>query len=266
MRFRNYEAGPFSTQQVLGGAGEVAILDVMGRSDFESAFEFIKAARLEPGVGIGFHRHERSEECLLVLDGPLMVAHNENFVVVEPPSVVLCRAGDSHGVFNHTDRPNSIIAIGVAPHDGPFDAAQLDDDLTGREPTDSDLDYVQRLDPTLLAPFRAHVGLGEILARRLFAHDVFATNFGFVDHAFVPPGRSVGYHRHDAIQEVYVIIDGSGRMKVDDEVGDVTRGDCIPNRIPGSHRIINHTDAPMEYLNFAVFLNKGQVDLHESRR
>ena len=148
----------------------------------------------------------------------------------------------------------------MAPQDGPFDAVQLDDDLTGREPNDGELELVQRLDPALLSPGRPHLGLGEILFRRVFDRDVFTTNWGFVDHAFMPPGTSVGYHRHDTIEECYVIIGGRGRMKVDGEVGDVTKGDCIPNRIGGSHGIINHTDAPLEYLNIAVCQQKGRVD------
>ena len=78
MRIRNYETGPFTAQRVRGGAGEVGMLDVLDRSDFETSFAFIKAGRLGPGVSVGLHRHERSEECLLVLDGPLTVAHNEH--------------------------------------------------------------------------------------------------------------------------------------------------------------------------------------------
>ena len=260
MRVRNYDTGPFTARREQGGAGEVRMLDVLDRSDFETAFAFIEAGLLEPGAGVGLHLHERSEECLLVLDGALSVAHNEHFGVVEPPSVALCRAGDAHGIFNHTDRRTSFVGIGVAPEDGPFEAVQLHDDLTGREPDDGAFELVQRLDPTLLTPRRAHLGLGEIRARRLFGIDAFTTNWGFLDHALLPPGTSVGYHRHDTIQECYVIIGGRGRMKVDGEVGDVTEGDCIPNRIGGSHGIINHTDAPLEYLNIAVCRQKGHID------
>ena len=260
MRIRNYETGPFADRRERGGAGDVGMFDVLDASDFETSFAFIKAGRLGPGSSIGLHRHERSEECLMVLDGPLSVAHNERFRVVEPRSVVLCRAGDAHGILNHTDRRTGFVGIGVAPQDGPFDTVLLNDDLTGREPDDGGLELVQRLDPALLTPRRAHVGLGEILARRLFDHDVFTTNWGFIDHAFLPPVTSVGYHRHDTIQECYVIIGGRGRMKVDGEVGDVTEGDCIPNRIGGSHGIINHTDAPLEYLNIAVCQQKGYID------
>lgn len=260
MRIRNYETGPFTARREKGGAGEITMLDVLDRSDFETSFAFIKAGRLGPGHSLGLHLHEQSEECLVVIDGPLSVAHNEHFGVVESRSVALCRAGDAHGIFNHTDHWTSFVGIGVAPQDGPFDAVPLDDDLTGRESDDSELELVQRLDPTLLTPRRAHVGLGEIRARRLFDSDVFTTNWGFVDHAFMPPGTSVGYHRHDTIQECYVIIGGRGRMKVDGEVGDVTKGDCIPNRIGGSHGIINHADAPLEYLNIAVCQQKGHID------
>ncbi len=260
MRIRNYETGPFTTQQVEGSSAQVGTLDVLDRSDFETSFAFIKAERLGPGASVGLHRHERSEECLVLLDGPLAVAHNERFGVIEPPSIALCRAGDTHGIINHTNRSTDCIRIGVAPEDGPFEAVDLADDLAGRERSVGGLDHVQRLDPTLLSPGCAHLGLGEIRFRRLFDQDMFMTNWGFVDHAFLPPGTSVGYHRHETIQECYVIIGGRGRMKVDGEVGEVARGDCIPNRIGGSHGIINHTDAPLEFINIAVCRYKGHID------
>ena len=260
MRIRNYETGSFTTRRVNGGAGEVGTLDVLGPSDFETSFAFIKSGRLGPGASVGLHRHERSEECLVVLDGPLTVAHNEHIGVVEPPSIALCRAGDAHGVLNHTSRSTNFVRIGVAPQDGPFDAVQLGDDLGGRERSVGEFDLVENIDPALLSSGCAHLGLGEIRFRRVFGQDLFTTNWGFVDHAFLPPRTSVGYHRHDTIQECYVIIGGRGRMKVDGEVGDVTRGDCIPNRIGGSHGIINYTDAPLEFLNIAVCQDKGHID------
>lgn len=260
MRIKSFETGSYVSQRMREGAGEVELLDVLTSSDFETPFEFIKTGRLQPGVSVGLHWHERSEECLVLLDGPLTVAHNDHVAVLEPPSVALCRAGDSHGVLNHTTAPVSFLGIGVAPQDGPFDAVALGDDLTGREPGDASQLVAERFDPFLLDPVQAHLGLGEIVFRRVFDHDSFSTNWGFVDHASVPPATSVGYHRHDTVQECYVIIKGEGRMKVDDEVAEVAAGDCIPNRIGGSHGIINHTAGPLEFLNFAVFMNKGEFD------
>lgn len=260
MRIRSFETGSYIPQQLRGGAGEVDLLEVLGPADFETSFEFIKTGRLEPGVSVGLHRHEQSEECLVLMDGPLTVAHNDYTAVLEPPAVALCRAGDAHGIFNHSTAQARFLGIGVAPPNGPFEAVDLNDDLTGRERADMSVLVAERLDPSILAPFRAHAGLGEIYFRRLFDHDVFSTNWGFVDHALVPPRTSVGYHRHDTVQECYLIIKGRGRMKVDGEAADVSFGDCIPNRIGGSHGIINHSEEPLEFLNIGVFINKGQFD------
>jgi mannose-6-phosphate isomerase-like protein (cupin superfamily) len=260
MRIGSYSSGTYVPATGLGGAGTVHAFDALDRSDFQTPIEFIKRGRLDPGVSVGLHRHERSEECLLLLDGPLTVAHNDHSAVVEPAAVALCPAGNAHGVFNHSDRPASFIGIGVAPEDGPFDRVELGDDLTERQPGDPSLLLVERLDTALLGPFKAHLGLGEIRFRRLFDHTAFSTNWGFVDHALVPPGTSVGYHRHDAVQECYVIIAGTGLIKVDGEVAEVSVGDCIPNRIGGSHGLVNHREAPLEFLNVGVFLHKGQFD------
>ena len=114
MRIRNYETGPFTPRREQGGAGEAEMLDVLVPSDFETSFAFVNAGRLGPGVSVGLHRHERSEECLVVLDGPLSVAHNRHLRVVEPRSVALCRAGDAHGILNHSDRWTSFVGMNVS--------------------------------------------------------------------------------------------------------------------------------------------------------
>ena len=107
---------------------------------------------------------------------------------------------------------------------------------------------------------RAHQGKGEVGVREVWgAHD-FRTNFGALYHALLPPDTSVGLHRHDTIEECYVIIAGNGRMTVDDETVEVAPGDVILNRLGGSHGIYNHADAELELFAVAVCAEKGQFD------
>lgn len=260
MRVRSRENGQRVVRQLWDGAGEAEVRDVLVRADFETPFEFVRDILLSPGVSVGLHRHERSDECLVLLDGPLAVAHNRNTAILPAPAVALCRAGNAHGILNHSPTATRFLAIGVAPQDGPFEAVPLGDDLTTHELGSPGVLGAEPLDAGLLEPTKAHLGLGEIRFRRVFDHTDFATNWGFVDHAVVPPGTSVGYHRHDTVQECYVITSGRGRMKVDGAVGEVAAGQCIPNRIGGAHGIINHTDHHLEFLNVAVFMNKGHFD------
>jgi mannose-6-phosphate isomerase-like protein (cupin superfamily) len=47
----------------------------------------------------------------------------------------------------------------------------------------------------------------------------------------VPPGYRFPYgHTHDTQEEVYVVVGGSGRMKVDDEIVDLSKWDAV--RVP----------------------------------
>jgi mannose-6-phosphate isomerase-like protein (cupin superfamily) len=114
------------------------------------------------------------------------------------------------------------------------------------------------LDPSLLLATQAHGGLGEIRFRRLWEHDRFATGWGFVDHTVVDPGTSVGYHRHEAVQECYLILAGTGVMKLDDESFDVEPGVCIPNHLGGAHGIVAPA-APVEFINVALY-TEGRFD------
>jgi mannose-6-phosphate isomerase-like protein (cupin superfamily) len=61
-----------------------------------------------------------------------------------------------------------------------------------------------------------------------FAHgDLDAEETGFSLHRVKPGKRQAFGHRHEEAEEVYVVINGSGRMKLDDDVLEVERLDAI---------------------------------------
>ena len=107
---------------------------------------------------------------------------------------------------------------------------------------------------------RSHSGKGEIGAHMVWQSQDFRTNFGFLGLALLPPATSVGYHRHDTLEECYIILQGSGRMTGDDETAEVFPGDVIPNRLGGSHGLYNHTHEELEILVVAVTQEKGKLD------
>ena len=93
------------------------------------------------------------------------------------------------------------------------------------------------LEVDMLDAAKAHGGMGEIRFRRMWDHDRFTTGWGFIDHAVVEAGTSVGYHRHHTVQECYLILAGDGVMLVDGTVFGVAPGTGIPNRLGGAHGI-----------------------------
>jgi mannose-6-phosphate isomerase-like protein (cupin superfamily) len=66
----------------------------------------------------------------------------------------------------------------------------------------------------------------------------------------VKPGqRSAFAHRHENAEEIYVIVSGSGRIKLDDDILDVRELDAI--RIaPGVARALEAGDDGLEFLAF----------------
>lgn len=63
--------------------------------------------------------------------------------------------------------------------------------------------------------------------------------------ATIPPGGATVEHYHRVTEELYLVTEGRGRLRIGDEERDVAVGDCalIP---PGErHKIVNTGDGPL---------------------
>ena len=91
----------------------------------------------------------------------------------------------------------------------------------------------------------AHGGDGNIFFRRITDQSALAGACNFIDFAQVPPGGSIGSHRHAPDEEeFYLIIKGEGEMWKDGECFPVRPGDLVRNRPGGTHGLRNiGTDA-----------------------
>jgi mannose-6-phosphate isomerase-like protein (cupin superfamily) len=70
-------------------------------------------------------------------------------------------------------------------------------------------------------------GIGEVQEARFARGDLDAEETG-VSHIRLKPGkRSPFGHKHEKAEEVYVVIAGSGRMKLDDEIIEIEALDAI---------------------------------------
>jgi mannose-6-phosphate isomerase-like protein (cupin superfamily) len=70
-------------------------------------------------------------------------------------------------------------------------------------------------------------GLGEVMEARLAKDDLEAERTGVGYTRILPSQRQPFGHRHENAEEVYVIISGHGRMKLDDEIVEVVELDAI---------------------------------------
>src|SRR2546430_155855 len=70
-------------------------------------------------------------------------------------------------------------------------------------------------------------GFGEVQEARFANEDLEAKHTG-VSHHRVKAGKRQGFaHKHDQAEEVYVVLAGSGRVKLDDEIIEVEELDAI---------------------------------------
>jgi mannose-6-phosphate isomerase-like protein (cupin superfamily) len=70
-------------------------------------------------------------------------------------------------------------------------------------------------------------GFGEVAEARFVREDLDAEQTGMT-HLTLKPGKRMPFgHKHDEAEEIYIVIAGSGRIKLDDEIVDVVELDAI---------------------------------------
>jgi mannose-6-phosphate isomerase-like protein (cupin superfamily) len=70
-------------------------------------------------------------------------------------------------------------------------------------------------------------GMGEVQEARFAKGDLDAAETGVSHQRLKPSQRSPFGHKHEDAEEVYVVLSGSGRMKLDDEIIEVEALDAI---------------------------------------
>jgi mannose-6-phosphate isomerase-like protein (cupin superfamily)/quinol monooxygenase YgiN len=73
----------------------------------------------------------------------------------------------------------------------------------------------------------AKFGFGELGEARFATEDLAAEQTGVSHHHLRPGKRQAFGHRHDQAEEVYVVLSGSGRVKLDDDIEEISAMDAI---------------------------------------
>ena len=234
---------------ITGISGPVPDRVVVAPEAFDDPRVEISAGVLAPGDATRpRYSGPGREEAWIVLDAPVVTTGPGGEAGRTVPGVLAGFSGSLHGLANRGDGLIRYIRIAMG------------DEVAGEaRPGGGTQAEWSPLDRSLLTATNAHDGIGEIRFRRLWDQDRFTTGWGFVDHAFVGTGTSVGYHRHDTVQECYLILGGTGVMKVDGAVLEVGPGACVPNRLGGSHGLLAHP-GPVEFINIALY-TEGRFDV-----
>ena len=247
-------------KNVHDGAGGQYFQEMLGSKIFESNQYFVHYCIIEPKSGIGEHLHRNSEEMYFAFDRPAEFTVNGRTALLPAGSCVLCPLNSSHGIYNNSDKPLKFLNISVlsVENKGGVDYGE---DLTNQKIESPAPFKWANFDRTIMKPItKCHQGKGELLFHRLWSSDSFKTNILFLDHLILPPDTSIGYHQHNTMEEIYYILNGKGRITVNNHTWDVMKGDAIPCTLHDSHGIYNNTDEELEIFVWAVSMEKGQGD------
>ncbi|QHW31683.1 cupin domain-containing protein [Paenibacillus rhizovicinus] len=95
-----------------------------------------------------------------------------------------------------------------------------------------------------------HEGVGTLRHITLYNSSELESKLKFFNYTVLPPGTSIGYHKHAQDEEVYVILEGTGTMTVDGESTPVKKGDVLVNRPWGEHGLVNDSEDDLCILVF----------------
>jgi mannose-6-phosphate isomerase-like protein (cupin superfamily) len=92
-------------------------------------------------------------------------------------------------------------------------------------------------------------GMSETHEARFAKDDLDAEDTGVSHHRVKPGKRQPFGHRHDKAEEIYVVLGGTGRIKLDDEIVDIETLDAI-RVAPGVTRAFEAGPGGLEVLVF----------------
>lgn len=270
------------------GTGTLVMQTLLGRGAI-TGLSFMHHGPLGPKSSIGNHFHTNSDEMFLILDGDCEFTVNGQTALIEGPVGVPCKSGNSHAVYNPSDKPVDWVNFNVAvinpaeaagyggtgggrgmPRRGAFNYSADPTGLfeTADDRSDATLEkkptfiHTRQLTKDLARPV-VHMNGGKdtVFYRRALGPGAFASNWAFVDYLLIPPGASVGRHFHSGVEEVYFVFKGKGKVHVNDEVSDIAYGDAVPVRAGEIHSLESTSTDPLEMIVYGVALEKGKLDV-----
>jgi mannose-6-phosphate isomerase-like protein (cupin superfamily) len=269
------------------GTGELHYQALLSSGAIEN-LGFMHRGIILPKSGIGHHFHNANEEMFIVWGGDAVFTIDGRSSLLHGPVGAPLRAGHSHAVYNPGNTPlhwmninfhvtgaagrGSIGDRGAASGQGrgavpfsyftdPTSVVNLGDDRVA-----APLDVVPVFQYTTLyretmRPVSAmNGGHGAVLYQRCLGPSTYTGNWAFIDHYILPPGSSIGRHRHEAVEEIWYVMNGAGTITVDGETAHLGTYDAAPIRVNEVHSFQNDGTRDLEFMVVGAALRKGILD------
>ncbi len=94
----------------------------------------------------------------------------------------------------------------------------------------------------------SHDGIGPYDLFEIWGRSDFQSGVDFIDRMTIPPGSTVGYHKHGNNEEMYVVLEGQGTMTINNSAHAIKKGDMALNPPGGEHGLVNDSNADIELL------------------
>lgn len=250
-----------TAKQVHAGAGELHYMDLFGWRDFGTNLLFLHRGVLPPKGGIGHHFHNQMEEMFVIFDGEAEFTIDGRTSMLQGPAGAPCRMTHAHGIYNPTDKPVEWMNIAVSTRKGIYDAFDLGDSRVGSAIDKIPVFITLRLDRGLLQPVAGmNGGKGTVKYRRALPPEVFLSNWSYIDHVLLPPGSSIGRHRHRGVEEFYYVMNGEGMARIEDESAAIRKDDAVPVLLDEVHSFENTGSGDLEFMVVGIAALKGSLD------
>lgn len=241
-----------------GGAGSVSFMNFYPTEAFGTNINFLRQGVIPPKSSIGEHYMKNGDEVYVILKGRALVTVNGLSGFISGVSYVACPMGSSAGIYNNTEKDVEFLCFGVSMEKGKYDTVDYGIDLTKSSaefPPPFQWAHFDKENSYYLE--KVHKGKSGMDICDAFGTGFAKTNSGGFGICVIHPGSSIGYHKHDKIEEIYYIISGKGRLTSNDRTFDVKKGDCMPVFLHGKHGIYNNGTDDLCVLVFGATMEKG---------
>jgi mannose-6-phosphate isomerase-like protein (cupin superfamily) len=104
----------------------------------------------------------------------------------------------------------------------------------------------------------SHDGKAVVNLYEIWCNSDFKSKVDFIDRVVVPPGSTIGFHKHGENEEMYVVLEGQGLMQIEGDEIAVNKGDMILNPVGGSHGLVNNSREDIDILVIQVSINESK--------